>query len=215
MTSGQRRHRAWYLAAAGLAALACSLPPATAGATPRATATGSSFAGFLNDVDCLAVADCWALGQDNAQHAVAEHWNGSAWTTVGVASPPGAVSTYLPSVSCVSETDCWAVGQYQKAARFLAYAEHWNGTAWSPVAVPVPSGTIVSLLISVSCASGALPCVAASDRSTNSRAPSPTKLNTRQSDNRSRPSSASIRLTEWAKSARESTSVPSRSKSRH
>ena len=139
--------------AAALAALAGSLIAAAPAGASADVAAGSSFSGFLNDVACVTAADCWAFGQDSAQHAVADHWNGSAWSVVPVASPPGAVSTYLPSVSCVSAADCWAVGQYQKAARSLAYAEHWNGTAWSPVSVPVPSGSIISLLISVSCAS--------------------------------------------------------------
>lgn len=139
-------------AAALAAALAGSLMVAAPAGASAHTAAGSSFAGFLNDVTCVAAADCWAFGQDSTQHAIAEHWNGSAWSVVAVAGPPGAVSTYLPSVSCVSATDCWAVGQYQKAARFAAFAEHWNGTAWSPVAVPVPSGSLVSLLIAVSCA---------------------------------------------------------------
>ena len=146
--------RARRLAAALAASLAgCLVAAAPAGASVHAASAGSSFGGFLNDVTCLTAANCWTFGQDSAQHAVAEHWNGSAWTMAAVTAPPGAVSTYLPSVSCVSATDCWAVGQYEKAARMLAYAEHWNGTAWSPVAVPVPSGSIVSLLISVSCAS--------------------------------------------------------------
>jgi hypothetical protein len=142
-------------------ALACDLAPATAGAAARAPAPGTvatagTFTGFLNDVDCLAVADCWAFGQDSAGHAVAEHWTGSAWAMVPVASPAGARTTYLPSVSCVGGTDCWAVGQYQRSTgSMVAYAEHWNGTAWSPVAVPVPSGAVVSLLIAVSCASTA------------------------------------------------------------
>ena len=138
---GRPVHLGRRLAAALAAALAGSLMAAApAAASVHAAAAGSSFGGFLNDVTCLAAADCWAFGQNSAQHAVAEHWNGSAWGQVGVASPPGAVSTYLPSVSCVSATDCWAVGQYQAAARLLAYAEHWNGTAWSPVAAPAPPG---------------------------------------------------------------------------
>jgi hypothetical protein len=142
------------LAAALTAALAGSL----IAAAPVAAAAGNSFSGFLNDVTCVAAADCWAFGQDSAQHAVAEHWNGSAWGMVPVAGPAGARSTYLPSVSCVSAADCWAVGQYQQATgKMLAFAEHWNGTAWSPAAAPAPSGSLVSLLISVSCA-GAASC---------------------------------------------------------
>jgi len=149
---GRRARRFAGALAAGLAASLIAAAPA--GASAHVVA-GSSFGGFLNDVTCLAAADCWAFGQNSAQRAIAEHWNGSTWTIVGVASPPGAVWTYLPSVSCVSATDCWAVGQYEKAARSLAYAEHWNGTAWSPVAVTVPSGSVVSLLISVACTSAA------------------------------------------------------------
>ena len=147
--------RTLLLAAAAGTALACCLVPTAAGATARAAATGSTFTGFLNDVACVGASDCWAFGQTMGNVAVAEHWNGSAWARVPVASPHGARSTYLPSVSCVSGTDSWAVGQYQTATGLmLAYAEHWNGTAWSPVAVPVPSGP-VSLLISVSCPSAA------------------------------------------------------------
>ena len=149
---GRPVRRARFAAALAAALAGCLIAAAPAGASAHA-AGGSSFSGFLNDVTCVAAADCWAFGQNSAQHAVAEHWNGSAWSLVAVASPPGAVSTYLPSVSCVTAADCWAVGQYQKAARMLAYAEHWNGTAWSPVAVPVPTGSLVSLLISVSCVS--------------------------------------------------------------
>jgi hypothetical protein len=117
---GRPARGARRFAAALAAALAGSVIAAgPAGASAHAAA-GSSFGGFLNDVTCVAAADCWAFGQDSTRHAVAEHWNGSAWSKVGVASPPGAISTYLPSVSCVSSADCWAVGQYQKDARMLA-----------------------------------------------------------------------------------------------
>jgi hypothetical protein len=104
---GRPVRRARRFAAALAAALAGSLMAAApAGASGHAVAAGGSFGDFLNDVTCVAAADCWAFGQDSAQHVVAEHWNGSAWTVVGVGSPSGAVSTYLPSVSCVSATDC-------------------------------------------------------------------------------------------------------------
>jgi hypothetical protein len=162
MSRQSARRQAAYLAAAAMTVLACCLAPATAGAVasatgPRAPVAGprapATFAGFLNDAACITATDCWAFGQTSAQHAVAEHWDGSAWAMVSVASPHGASSTYLPSVSCTSRTNCWAVGQYQQSTgRQAAYAEHWDGTAWSPVAVPAPAGSAISLLNSVSCA---------------------------------------------------------------
>ncbi|HEV2377093.1 MAG TPA: hypothetical protein VGS19_33635 [Streptosporangiaceae bacterium] len=139
--------------------MACCLAPATAGAATRATApgapaTGATFAGFLDETACVTANDCWAVGQTDSQFAAAEHWNGSAWSMVPVAGPPGAINSWLPSVSCASRTDCWAVGEYEgSTGKQVAYAEHWDGTAWSPVAVRVPSGSVLPLLNSVSCAS--------------------------------------------------------------
>jgi hypothetical protein len=160
MTSMSRqpvRRRARVLAAATVAALTCCLSSAvaqaaSAGIGPSARATAATFAGFLNDATCVTAADCWAFGRTSGQHAVAEHWNGSAWTRIAVASPRRAKFTYLPSVTCVSGTDCWAVGQYQPpAGDIVAYAEHWDGATWKPVAVRVPAGSVISGLLSVSC----------------------------------------------------------------
>lgn len=148
-------YRGLCLAVVTIAVLAYGLVPAGAAQRPVMGADGG-FAGFLNEVTCVSAADCWAFGQNDGQHAVAEHWNGTAWSMVKITGPAGAVSTYLPSVSCPSAAYCWAVGQYQQSGGLqVAYAEHWNGRAWSPVAVPVAAGSTLSLLLSVSCASAA------------------------------------------------------------
>ncbi len=68
----------------------------------------------LSAVSCDAPTDCLAVGYNNGE-ALAEHWNGSAWSIVS--NPPGS-----QAVSCVSPTFCMAVGD--------SALGKWNGTSW-------------------------------------------------------------------------------------
>ena len=61
-----------------------------------------------------------------------EHWDGSSWTQVTVA-PAGAQLDQLSAVVAPSATSVWGFG-------YTRYAQHWNGTAWKRVALPVPKG---------------------------------------------------------------------------
>jgi hypothetical protein len=141
-------------AAAGLAVLACLLPAAPAGA---ARAPGGSFSGDLTGVSC-ADGDCWAVGSTGNNAAIADHWNGSAWSVVQLPAPPQSYSTELPAISCTSFASCWAVGDYgsDTTSALLPYAEHWNGVAWSVVTLPHPKGAFDTGLVSVSCISTVL-----------------------------------------------------------
>jgi hypothetical protein len=58
---------------------------------------------------CLAVGE--AVGPNNHSRALAERWNGVAWTIQPLAKAKLAYSG-LTSVSCTSTTSCVAVGQY-------------------------------------------------------------------------------------------------------
>jgi len=59
-----------------------------------------------------------------------EHWDGTAWTQVGVPS----ATTGLNAVVAPAATDVWAFGSSRVAV-------HWNGTSWRRVSLPVPKGS--------------------------------------------------------------------------
>jgi hypothetical protein len=72
----------------------------------------------------------------------------AGWSVVPTPDPsPG--QNVLDSVSCSSPTFCMAVGENESSLQTLA--EVWNGSAWSVVGTPTPSGA--AALTSVSCTS--------------------------------------------------------------
>jgi erythromycin esterase-like protein len=122
---------------------------------------GSSDA-TLSGVSCPAVNRCVAIGgyvAPSSQPAIAETWNGSAWTIEAVPSPANASGTFLQGLSCRSAADCTAVGSYFNGTGNVTVAEGWNGTAWSIQPVPEPAGPSYATLNAVSCP-GAGDCVA-------------------------------------------------------
>ena len=100
----------------------------------------------LNAVSCPSATFCIAVGvnQPTVQNstAVAESWNGSAWTLLSPASPAGA---WLSGVSCTSTSNCEAVGRDTAGS----LAEHWNGSGWAAQTAPALAGG----LSAVSCVS--------------------------------------------------------------
>jgi hypothetical protein len=114
----------------------------------------------LTAVSCVSTAYCEAVGthpdgSSGATDALAEVWNGTAWTIQSAANPAQAsngIRMSLAGVSCVSATFCEAVGSSSAAAG--GGAEVWNGTTWALQTVPG------GYLTSVSCTSAQF-CVAA------------------------------------------------------
>jgi hypothetical protein len=112
--------------------------------TPNAPGTGTQSA--LLGVAAVAGNDVWAVGfsaNGNASPAyatLAEHWNGSGWSTVPTPTPSGsAISLSLNAVAAISSSDVWAVGgAVPSLASYSGKAilEHWNGSAWSIFAAP-------------------------------------------------------------------------------
>ncbi len=49
-------------------------------------------------------------GSASGPQALAEHWNGSSWSTVPVAEPSNTMDSLLYNATCVTQSDCWAVG---------------------------------------------------------------------------------------------------------
>jgi hypothetical protein len=94
------------------------------------------------------------VGRGEANRALIEHWNGSAWTIVPAPEPVAPTGntfagSTLTAVSARAANDIWAVGYFQGAqgtnSNMFTLAMHWNGSAWTIVrtpnpAVPTPSG---------------------------------------------------------------------------
>lgn len=128
----------------------------------------------LNSVSCTSPTFCMAVGQyaefpppsNPANQTLIEEWNGTSWSIVPSPSPsqigpnkplPGQVGNYLNGVSCTSPSFCMAVGYDIPSSGDETLIEAWNGSAWSLVASPDPTG--LDFLDSVSCTSPTF-CVA-------------------------------------------------------
>jgi hypothetical protein len=98
-------------------------------------------------VTALASNDVWAVGrrQDTSTQGypmtLIEHWDGSSWTVVP--SPNGSTTgSQLLGVDAVSANDIWAVGSSSTLAAPYenTLIEHWDGSSWSIIPSPIPSG---------------------------------------------------------------------------
>lgn len=116
--------------------------------------------GVLNAVTCAGPSHCMAVGNhvnsSGTGQSLTERWTGSGWKVVPSPSPAGATGTLLSSVACSSGSNCMAVGEYFTACHCVPsnsypVAEHWNGSQWSLMSVPIPFGTIKSELTGVAC----------------------------------------------------------------
>jgi hypothetical protein len=105
-------------------------------ATPGNTA-------LLLGVSVSSATDAWAVGRTQLNKSdfepVALHWNGTAWsvspgfaTAISIISGASAVG-----VADISAGDAYAIGN--SAATAVGSLAHWNGTAWSPVTLPLPA----------------------------------------------------------------------------
>jgi hypothetical protein len=98
---------------------------------------------MLASVSADSANDAWAVGSTPGSGIstkdLALHWNGTSWAHVRVPSPGTApVADNLVGVSADAPGDAWAVGFFFTigGTTTSALALHWNGTAWTQVAVP-------------------------------------------------------------------------------
>ena len=111
---------------------------------------------YLTGVTYVPGSDCWAVGYyltGFTYQTIIERWNGSAWTAATSPNNTATKTNNLRDVTCVSDTDCWAVGNYQDGGAGRTLIEHWDGTAWSIVTSPNPSGAQSPFLYGVTCTS--------------------------------------------------------------
>jgi hypothetical protein len=103
----------------------------------------------LSGVAAVSATDAWAVGQYFNRtmfqyQTLVEHWNGTAWAQVPSPNPaPARFANRLFSVAATSASNVWVVGDYISSGPgdpTLTLVEHWNGTAWTQVPSPNPSG---------------------------------------------------------------------------
>ena len=117
-------------------------------------------AGTLVGVSCVSAARCVAVGsfydKDRAKEfALADAWNGKAWTPAQLPAPGGADAS-LSGVSCKSAASCVAVGWYRSGFPTAPLAEIWDGKRWTQTRPPASGGGLaIDGLDTVSCASPA------------------------------------------------------------
>lgn len=112
---------------------------------------------YLVSISAMSSSDVWAVGSYSdsniaTAYALAEHWDGTAWSIVSVPNP-APDSTKLIRTTVISSGDVWAVGDYYNSSGVeQTLAEHWNGSVWSVVATP-NRGTVDNVLRGISAAS--------------------------------------------------------------
>ena len=110
---------------------------------------------LLEGVACSSTASCFAVGTvetaDSDQTTLVERWDGTDWSIIDSPNPTGSTRSYLLGVSCPTTTNCFAVGGAESNSILTTLVEQWDGTNWSIVASPNPSGASQSQLNSVSC----------------------------------------------------------------
>ncbi len=115
---------------------------------------GGTKPGDLNVIDqlsCTSAKDCWAVGFFGAFSAKGFsrneilRWTGKHWVNVVAPEPDRTkigFENFLDGINCTSATDCWAVGASAGTSILPGVNEalHWNGSKWSVVTTPNPSG---------------------------------------------------------------------------
>lgn len=97
----------------------------------------------LAGVNCTAASRCWAVGAYVKKTALNEilRWNGTTWSRVAAPNPSGTKNPQgLNGITCTGAANCWAVGDHERRSTDLNEALHWNGSRWSDVPTPNPSG---------------------------------------------------------------------------
>jgi hypothetical protein len=135
-------------------------PAAGAWASTGGARPAAAVAGTLTGVSCAGAKYCFAVGYHSPTRAkpsatLAEKWNGTRWAVVTTPAPAGSHGAFFWGVSCLASQDCLAVGLYDTGSDdgTLPFSEEWNGSTWSQVTVPAPSGATQSSLLGVSCVS--------------------------------------------------------------
>ncbi len=111
---------------------------------------------------CANSFECWSVGitivsfNNNASFTgLIDKWNGTSWAPVASSTPSGGNGYGFFGVTCATSSDCWAVGAVTDGTGGATgpLTENWNGSTWSVVPSPEPSGAAGAILRDVSCTS--------------------------------------------------------------
>ncbi len=104
---------------------------------------GSTDRNGLWDVAIISDNDVWAVGYysnlvggHSLDRAMAQHWDGTAWSLVTVPLPGS--ESYLYSISALSGNNIWAVGFSIDSTTNMeqTYTVHWDGSTWTQMPSP-------------------------------------------------------------------------------
>ena len=131
-----------------------------------ATTPGTGADDVLLGSTCANATRCWAVGitiknidSNGTFSPLVETSNGRVWTLGAQPQLRANHGGGLFDISCVGGSDCWAVGALLSEGGNSnptgTLIEHWNGSSWSIVPSPTPTGASVvgAILQSVSCSS--------------------------------------------------------------
>jgi hypothetical protein len=119
----------------------------------------------LTAVSCSSPTACVAVGEARSGgelQAIADEWDGTAWSPMSVPQPPGDAVAELTGVSCQATDTCVAVGisaPSQIDFNQATLAETFNGTTWSIVPSPTYYPDDSTAFYAVSCSSSTA-CIA-------------------------------------------------------
>jgi hypothetical protein len=113
------------------------------------SAAGLPYSGTLTSVVAFSACDVWAAG-NQGKHSLVVHWNGRGWTLVRSGVVNWDLTGQPAAIGGTSDRDLWlaAVNAEQDAI-----IEHWNGTRFSRVSLPLPAGAKGAVLSGVSAVS--------------------------------------------------------------
>jgi hypothetical protein len=110
--------------------------------TQVATPTTPGNTASLAAVSASSATDAWAVGHTQVNKEdfapLGLHWNGTAWS-VSSSLATALAGQIADGVADISSTDAYAIGGGLGSADTGLVAQ-WNGSTWSRVTVPLPSG---------------------------------------------------------------------------
>jgi hypothetical protein len=126
--------------------------------TPGSIPLGTTDA-ELNGIAC-ASSSCMAVGEysrkSGGERALAESWDGAAWTLLLPSKLRFVDDMVLQHVACVSPTSCTAVGRFSHELQGVGNSiaplvERWDGTRWRIERSAIPKASIDTELNAVAC----------------------------------------------------------------
>jgi hypothetical protein len=98
----------------------------------------------LADIACPGPQHCIAVGFSligTHVQSLVETWEGARWTIERTPAPEGATESALSGIDCPSPRVCVAVGGYERGSPTEhAFAQTWDGSKWTVMPVPEPTG---------------------------------------------------------------------------